>query len=229
MPGYLFHLAFGEEVLKKGGIGNKESFKLGNLSPDLAQNKLASHFKTLSNSAFLVPNLTEFIQKYAKEIKENDFVKGYYAHLFLDYHFISDFVTQHIITLDWRMQQTSVPSQIKFIKLRRNNKYIDLEDNSPIEIDSFFREKILRREYTALNRFLKNDYVLSLPQPTNIPNCITEVPAKTIIHNYTELNQELAEILLSSDESSSVFSYEDYKTFSKSLASKFAESLRDLL
>jgi len=229
MPGYLFHLAFGEEVLKKGGIEEKESFKLGNLAPDLAPHKLHSHFKTKSIGAFIVPDIESFIQKYKKELHSSDFVKGYLAHLYLDYYFISDFVNKHIVTLDRKMQPTNDPSQIKFMKLLRNNKYIDLEGSVEIiEIDNFFRERILHREYSALNNILRNDYSLSLPQPTNIPNYISELPPDSVVHNYQALNQQLTDILLSSDTTSSIFSYEEYKTFAKGLANKFYEFLKNL-
>lgn len=231
MPGYLFHLAFGEEVLKKGGIKDKEAFKLGNIAPDLVSDKITTHFKNNSIGAFIVPNLKSFIKKYSEEIKASDFVKGYLAHLYLDYYFISDFVLRHIVTLDKKMQQTGEPTQIKFIKLLKNNKYIDLETNpnEAIEIDNFFRERILHREYSALNSYIRNDYSLSLPCATNIPNYISELPPKAVINSYPKLNKELTEILLTSDKTASIFSYEEYKAFSKALASKFNEFLKNLL
>lgn len=231
MPGYLFHMAFGEEVLKKGGIKDKEAFKLGNIAPDLAQNKMFSHFKDTSNGAFLVPNIERFLNRYLNEVTENDFMVGYLAHLYLDFHFIKDFVSKYIVTLDKKMQQTNDSNHIKFIKLLKNNKYIDLEENTtePIEIDQFFRERILHREYSALNSQLRNDYTLTLPQAINIPNYIRELSPESVISNYPELNQELTEILLSSDQTASIFSYEEYKAFSKELANKFNEFLKNLL
>ena len=227
MPGYLFHLAFGEEVLKKGGIVDKELFKLGSISPDLAPNKQLSHFKNKTIGAFVVPNLDDFTQKYAQELKTSDFVKGYFSHLFLDYYFISDFVANYIVTLDKKMQPTDIPTQIKFIKLLKNNKYIDLENpTEAIEIDSFFRERILHREYSALNTHFRNDFALTLPQLTNVPNSISELPPSSVIINYPTLSKELSDILLSSDQAASIFSYEDYKAFSKELANKFNEVLK---
>lgn len=230
MPGYLFHLAFGEEVLKKGGIKDKEAFKLGNIAPDLAPNKMLSHFKSSSIGTFIVPNIKSFIDSYSTELLENDFMKGYLAHIYLDYYFIKNFVSKYIVTLDKKMQPTSNPNLVKFIKLLKNNKYIDLEEKpaEPIEVDSFFRERILHREYSSLNNYLRNDYILSLPQAINIPNYISELPPEAVIANYPELNKELTEILLSSDKTSSIFSYEDYKEFAKNLANKFTNCLKNL-
>lgn len=231
MPGYLFHMAFGEEVLKKGGIKDKESFRLGNIAPDLAPVKILSHFKYTSNGAFLVPCIETFLKQYSKKVKENDFMVGYLAHLYLDLYFIKNFVSKYITTFDKKMQQTNDPNQIKFIKLLTNNKYIDLEENpaEPIEIDQFFRERILHREYSALNKQLRNDYTLTLPQAINIPNYIQELPREAVKRNYPELNKELSNILLSSDKNASIFSYEEYKAFSKELANKFNEFLKNLL
>lgn len=230
MPGYLFHLAFGEEVLKKGGIKNKELFKLGNIAPDLAPNKMLSHFKSKSVGAFIVPNIEEFLNKYSGLLMENDFVKGYLAHIYLDYYFIEIFVSKYITTLDKKMQETKDSKQIKFIKLLKNNKYIDLEENPniPIEIDKFFRERVLHREYSALNKQLRNDYPLTLPPAEKIPNIISELPPDCVAKNYQALNQELTEILLSSDKTSSIFPYEEYKAFSKKMASDFSELLKKL-
>jgi len=229
MPGYLFHMAFGEEVLKKGGIKNKEAFKLGNIAPDLSPNKMSSHFKNIAEGAFLVPNIETFVKQY--QIKTNDFMIGYLAHLYLDLYFIKDFVAKYIVTLDKKMQPTNNSNQIKFIKLLKNNKYIDLEENpaEPIEIDHFFRERILHREYSALNNQLRNDYTLTLPQAIKIPNYIRELPPEAVTNNYPKLNKDLTEILLSSDKTASIFSYEEYKAFSKDLANRFCEFLKNLL
>lgn len=84
MAGYVIHLAIGEEYIRKhsGDIKNKEEFIRGIIEPDKTTDKLKSHFgeKDFSSS------LKNFINARQQEM-DDDFVKGYFLHLFTDYIF----------------------------------------------------------------------------------------------------------------------------------------------
>ncbi len=92
MPNILTHLAFAEEVLRYiGNRVNKLEFLSGNLIPDLAIDKKASHYRTSASvQGFVVPNMKEV----KKELydKNNSIFFGMYCHLYLDYHFIETYL-----------------------------------------------------------------------------------------------------------------------------------------
>lgn len=83
MASILVHLAVGKKVNEK--LQKKEEeFLTGCIAPDLAKmvglNRKDSHFQN-SNSEY---DLDKFLNKYKKYIN-NDYVLGYYVHLYTDY------------------------------------------------------------------------------------------------------------------------------------------------
>lgn len=164
MPGIMYHLAFAEAVLRhsKTNLDNVEFFA-GNLIPDLALDKKASHFKTSASvKGFAVPNMN--LVKDNLYDKQNSIKFGMYCHLYLDYHFIETYL---IPEFTWDIDKMEVINP-------RNGKVWSAEH--------FFAKPaeggILYKGYTQINRLLlsnkhiKMETIETLPDilpPTNIP------------------------------------------------------------
>lgn len=164
MPGIMYHLAFAEEVHRylKTPLNNVEFFA-GNLIPDLALDKKASHFKMpASVQGFEVPNMNE-VEKILFD-KSNSIQLGIYCHLYLDYHFIESYLISEFI---WDAYKMNVINP-------RNGKIWSVKQ--------FFAKPanggILYNGYTQINKLLLSDEhikmetIETLPDilpPTNIP------------------------------------------------------------
>lgn len=164
MPGIMYHLAFAEEVHRclKTPINNMEFFA-GNLIPDLALDKKASHFKMLASvQRFEVPNM-DVVRKKLYD-KSSSIKLGIYSHLYLDYHFIESFLIPEFI---WDADKMEV---------------INPRNGRVWPVKQFFAKPanggILYNGYTQINRLLLSDghikmeTIDTLPDilpPTNIP------------------------------------------------------------
>lgn len=99
MPGILYHLSFAEEVYRNLPSNlqiDKVKFMSGNLLPDLAIDKQKSHYrKEASLKGFYIPEM-EIVKK-ELYIPKNPIKFGMYCHLYLDYHFIEDFLIHEFI------------------------------------------------------------------------------------------------------------------------------------
>lgn len=160
MPGIMYHLSFAEEVYRYLKIPvNKVNFFAGNLIPDLVLDKKASHFRVeASVKGFVVPNM-----KQVKEVlydKSNSIKLGMYCHLYLDYHFIEDYLIPEFI---WDADKMEV------INPRNGKKW---------QVKEFFAKPseggILYNGYTQINNLLvKNGHIKMQTiemLPNNLPN-----------------------------------------------------------
>ena len=85
MASSMIHICVANEVnkiIKK----DRKSILIGSIAPDISkllnQDKVKSHF--LDNSDTDVPNIQRFLSKYEAYL-DDDFVLGYYIHLYTDY------------------------------------------------------------------------------------------------------------------------------------------------
>jgi len=85
MASYVIHIAVAQEinkVLKK----DKKKLLIGSIAPDLSkllgETKVKSHF--LDSEQDLIPKIDRFLNKYKNNL-DDDFVLGYYIHLYTDY------------------------------------------------------------------------------------------------------------------------------------------------
>lgn len=84
MASFIIHIAVAQELNKRLKRDNRKLL-IGSIAPDIAkfigQTKSVTHFqKTIDD----LPNLDKFLSKY-KEYLVDDFVLGYYIHLYTDY------------------------------------------------------------------------------------------------------------------------------------------------
>ena len=105
MASTMIHIAVAKEINKKLKR-DERNLLIGTISPDISkligENKVKSHF--LGNSETNIPDLYKFLSKY-KNYLDDDFVMGYYIHLYTDFlwfkYFVTDFWDDNfIIKLD---------------------------------------------------------------------------------------------------------------------------------
>lgn len=93
MASSLIHIAVAKQLnktLKK----DESKLLIGTIAPDISkligENKMRTHFLDQDDS---IPNLEKFLDKYKKNLND-DFVLGYYIHLFTDYLWFKYFITE---------------------------------------------------------------------------------------------------------------------------------------
>ena len=156
MPGILYHLAFAEEVYRNFSEQmklDKVNFMAGNLIPDLANDKKASHYrKKASVNGFFVPTM-ESVKK--DLFVPSDSVKfGMYCHLYLDYYFIEDFLIPEFI---WDT------STMKVINPRNHKEW---------DVKTFFSHDGMYGSYTEINDLMLKDGHVSLETVSQIPEIL---------------------------------------------------------
>ena len=94
MASALIHAAVCNKLNKELKRDTK-SILLGTIAPDISklvgETKLYSHF--LDNEEDGIPNLSRFLERYSKYL-DDDFVLGYYIHLYTDYLWFKYFIPE---------------------------------------------------------------------------------------------------------------------------------------
>lgn len=160
MASSMIHIVVANEINKTLNRNNKDIL-IGSIAPDISKHigmtKLESHFEDENND---LPNLDKFLLKYRKYLSD-DFVLGYYIHLYTDYlwfkYFEPDFYKNGVIyKLDGTVEN------VPFDKKR----------------DYFYND------YTNLNIKLIDEYNLDLSifyeKPRKFNNIIKEIPMDKI-------------------------------------------------
>lgn len=144
MASAVIHIAVASEVVKNLNRNNSEVF-IGTISPDIAkligETKQKSHFLDQNND---IPNLENFLDKYKKNL-DNDFVLGYYIHLFTDYlwfkYFIPEIYDKDIIKkLDGTIVKCENKIAADYIYNDYTNMNIKLIDEYDLDLKIFYNE-----------------------------------------------------------------------------------------
>lgn len=218
MPGITYHCGFANEVHRylKEQV-NKEDFFSGNLIPDLALSKKASHYRiSASVPGFFVPNM-----KQAKKelFDRNNAIKlGMYCHLYFDYHFIEDYL---------------IPS---FLWDTPNWQVINPQNGKVWSVSEFFAKPsqggILYQGYSQINKLMFEANHISIETLTLLPDelPITGLPVfdeRRALTWREELNGYLAEDIPYTGE---ILDYEALWNFTCSTASNFVtQELNDTI
>lgn len=145
MASSMIHLAVANEINK---IIRKDKSKLliGSIAPDISkligQTKRKSHF--LDNTENDIPNLVNFLNKY-KNYLNDDFVLGYYIHLYTDYlwfkYFMTEIANKNIIKkLDGSIVKCTGNMLYKYIYNDYTNLNIQLIDYYNLDLEIFYNE-----------------------------------------------------------------------------------------
>lgn len=143
MASSIIHIAVAKEINKV--LNRKESnLLIGTIAPDisklLGENKVKSHF--LGSEETNIPDMYKFLSKY-KTYLDDDFVMGYYIHLFTDFlwfkYFITDFWDEDSIT---KLDGTKVKCTKEMFKTYLYNDYtnmnIQLIDEYNLDLKIFY-------------------------------------------------------------------------------------------
>ena len=161
MASTVIHMAIASEV-NKTLKRNESEFLIGSIAPDisklLGKNKVESHF--LENETNDVPDIDRFIIKY-KEYLDDDFVLGYFVHLYTDYLWFKYFVPEFY-----------------------ENDYITKLDGTKVKCTGKMFNQYIYNDYTNLNIQLINKYNMDLSifynDPPKFRNIIKEIPMDRI-------------------------------------------------
>ncbi len=161
MASSVIHICVANEI-NKIIKRNKEKILIGSIAPDIAkligQTKQKSHF--LDSSTEDIPNIKKFLEKYKNNLND-DFVLGYYIHLYTDYLWFKYFITEII--------QKDTITKLDGTKVRCNKQLLG---------------KYIYNDYTNLNQKLIDKYNLDLKIFYNdvppLKNIITEIPMDKI-------------------------------------------------
>ena len=157
MASAVIHLAVASEINKKL---NKDKSKLliGAIAPDISkivgETREKSHFlDSIDND---IPNVEKFLDKYKKNMND-DFVMGYFIHLYTDYLWFKYFLTELI-----------------------EKDRITKKDGTVVKLNGNMANLYIYNDYTNLNIQLLDEYDMDLKIFYNdlpeLSNIITEIP-----------------------------------------------------
>lgn len=144
MASSMIHIAIANELNKTLNRDN-EKLLIGSIAPDIAKligrTKIISHFQDKDDD---LPNLNKFLSKYKSDLSD-DFVLGYYIHIFTDYlwfkYFVPDFYENGIIyKLDGTIENISVDRKINYFYNDYTNLNIKLIDEYNLDLSIFYED-----------------------------------------------------------------------------------------
>lgn len=146
MASAIIHMCIANEINKKLKR-DKKKILIGSIAPDLAkqigETKIKSHF--IDDGIEDIPNMERYLEKYKKNLND-DFVMGYYIHLYTDYlwfkYFIPNFIKKDFIyTLDGKKLFLEDDQKYKYIYNDYTNLNILLLDEYDMDLSIFYEEK----------------------------------------------------------------------------------------
>lgn len=160
MPGIMYHLAFAEEVRRhiSSNIDDVKFFS-GNLIPDLALDKKASHYRIAASvEGFEIPDMN-IVRKELYD--KNDSIKlGMFCHLYLDYHFIETYLLPEFI---WDKDKMQV---------------INPRNGKSWSVERFFAKPsdggILYNGYTQINKLMVSDGHINMETVKMLPEILPD-------------------------------------------------------
>lgn len=144
MASSVIHMAVCNEINKKLKRNNSKIL-IGTIAADISklvgETKYYSHFL---DDSYDIPNLYKFLTKYKYNL-DDDFVLGYYIHLYTDYlwfkYFVTDFLNEDMITkLDGTIINCHGNMAINYIYNDYTNLNIQIIDEYNLDLKIFYNE-----------------------------------------------------------------------------------------
>ena len=208
MASSVIHMAVANEINK---VIKKDTHKLliGSIAPDiskhLGETKVKSHF--LDSEDTDIPNIDNFLNKY-KDKLDDDFVIGYYIHLYTDYLWFKYFMSE--------------------IYNEENNMITKL-DGSIVKCNGNMLSIYIYNDYTNMNMKLLDEYNMDLSifyeEIPYLENIIDEIPMNEI---KTIVDKTSIIIKNSKEHKDFVFNIENIKKFIERSTELILAQLKEL-
>ena len=208
MASSVIHMAVANEINK---VIKKDTHKLliGSIAPDiskhLGETKVKSHF--LDSEDTDIPNIDNFLNKY-KDKLDDDFVIGYYIHLYTDYLWFKYFMSE--------------------IYNEENNMITKL-DGSIVKCNGNMLSIYIYNDYTNINMKLLDEYNMDLSifyeEIPYLENIIDEIPMNEI---KTIVDKTSIIIKNSKEQKDFVFNIENIKKFIEKSTELILAQLKEL-
>ena len=164
MPGYTMHLAEATMLLprlkKRYKTDEKwvNRFLLGTLLPDtkIRGDKKESHFwapEDLDKIA-RAPKIELFLDKYGKRLPEPCLL-GYYAHLYLDSKYVTDFWPDMLAFFDANGREAEKTEEIARVHVARSGENVSVKD--------FYSVEYYYGDYNRMNGYFFDRYPIQIP------------------------------------------------------------------
>lgn len=160
MPGFVIHIAIGQEYLKKHNLNYSKEFIEGTVAPDFTNDKTKTHYGRSPRYT----NLKKFLDN--NKI-DNNYNKGFFLHLITDYLFYNYYITnigKEGLYNDYDLTNKEIINKYNVILLDNVKDKVFFKDGKPKiltlelaykiidEISSIDMEKI---ETEVINNFKK--------------------------------------------------------------------------
>ena len=208
MASSVIHIAVASKINK---IIKKDNRKLliGSIAPDisncLGRTKIESHF--LDSDDTDIPNIDKFLNKYKSKLND-DFVIGYYIHLYTDYLWFKYFISE--------------------IYNEENNMITKL-DGSIVKCNGNMLSIYIYNDYTNINMKLLDEYNMDLSifyeEIPYLENIIDEIPMNEI---KTIVDKTSIIIKNSKEQKDFVFNIENIKKFIEKSTELILAQLKEL-
>ena len=206
MASSIIHIAIAHEINKKLKR-DEQKLLLGTIAPDIAkligENKVKSHFLNDDDN---IPDLYKFIIKYKNNFND-DFVLGYYIHLYTDYIWFKYFIPEIY-----------------------ENNLIKKLDGTIINCKGNMAIKYMYNDYTNLNIQVIDEYNLDLKLFYNelpkIDNIIEEIPINKL---YIIVNKTGEIIENSKQKKELVFNMDNINNFIKLSVKLILSNIKELI
>ena len=208
MASSVIHMAVANEINK---VIKKDTHKLliGSIAPDiskhLGETKVKSHF--LDSDDTNIPNIDKFLNKYKSKLND-DFVIGYYIHLYTDYLWFKYFISE--------------------IYNEENNMITKL-DGSIVKCNGNMLSIYIYNDYTNMNMKLLDEYNMDLSifyeEIPYLKNIIDEIPMNEI---KTIVDKASIIIKNSKEHKDFVFNIENIKKFIERSTELILAQLKEL-
>ncbi|MCH5166842.1 MAG: hypothetical protein J1F35_03020 [Erysipelotrichales bacterium] len=147
MASSIIHIAVANEINKELNK-DKSKILIGTIAPDISKHigepKVGSHFLIDPESG--IPNIQKFLDKYKNNLTD-DFVMGYFIHLYTDYlwfkYFIPEFIDTEKITVT-KKDGTTIKCSLHLLDLFVYNDYSNINnsliDEYDLDLKIFYEE-----------------------------------------------------------------------------------------
>ena len=229
MPGFIIHLAEAtiimEHMEKKTDAVWRQEFMLGNLLPDtrLGKDKVSSHFWSSEHEDYIAraPKLEYFLTKYGHRLDEPA-ILGYYAHLYLDEHYVDEYWPQIMKFEDAEGHLEPRRAYIYQVEMRQDGKIIPFGE--------FFTTENYYGDYTRSNQWFVEKYHIQPPEYKYLENIhMDEVHAEDLKYVLEELNHICHKGKMGDEKEMSVFNLRELDDFVQRTAESFYTHVKHIV